>query len=148
MNDTRAWASLAVGTVGGAVSAAFGGWSPLLTLLVGAMCVDYACGLIAAGVFHASNKSEGGALESGAGWRGLCRKFASLAVVWLGCRLDIYMGFSFIRDAVCLSYLCNEVLSIAENLGLMGVPMPPVVTKALDVLGARAQKDEKEGFKQ
>lgn len=51
----------------------------LITLLI-FMGVDYATGLIVAGVFHKSEKTENGALESRAGWKGLCRKGVSLLV--------------------------------------------------------------------
>lgn len=49
-------------------------------------------------------------------------------------RLDIVMGTSYIRDAVCIVYIVNELVSIIENAGLMGVPVPEVVMNAIDAL--------------
>lgn len=64
----------AVGVVGSAIAAAFGGWDEALVTLIIFMVIDYLSGLAVAGIFHKSNKSENGALESRAGWKGLCRR--------------------------------------------------------------------------
>ena len=61
----------AVGVVGSAIAAAFGGWDQALVTLVIFMVIDYLSGLIVAGIFHNSRKTENGALESRAGWKGL-----------------------------------------------------------------------------
>lgn len=82
--------------------------------------------------------------ESRAGWKGLCRKGVSLLVVLVACRLDAIIGSSFIRDATVIAFVCNETISIIENAGLMGVPIPAALTKAVDVLRQRAEKAEKE----
>lgn len=58
----------AVGVVGSAIAAAFGGWDQALVTLVIFMVIDYLSGLIVAGIFHNSRKTENGALESRAGW--------------------------------------------------------------------------------
>lgn len=123
-----------VGMVGGYIAALFGGWDSALTTLLIFMGVDYVTGLIVAGVFHTSPKTENGALESRAGWKGLCRKGVTLLVVLVACRLDIVMGSNFIRDAVIIAFVANETISIIENAGLMGVPIPAVVVKAIEVL--------------
>ena len=77
-----------------------------------------------------------------AGWKGLCRKGVSLLVVLVACRLDLVMGSNFIRDAVVIAFTVNETISIVENAGLMGVPVPKVITKAIEVL---KNKSESEG---
>lgn len=131
-----------VGVIGGAIAGLFGGWDTALQTLVIFMAVDYITGLIVAGVFHTSPKT--GTLESRAGWKGLCRKGVSLLVVLVACRLDAIIGSSFIRDATVIAFACNETISIIENAGLMGVPIPAALTKAVDVLRQRAEKAEKE----
>lgn len=131
-----------IGIVGSFVASLFGGWDSALTTLLIFMGVDYITGLIVAGVFHNSGKSESGALESRAGWKGLCRKGMTLLMVLIACRLDLVMGTSFVRDAVVIAYIVNECISIIENAGLMGLPIPAALTKAIDVL---KQKSEKEG---
>ena len=87
-------------------------------------------------------KTKTGTLESRAGWKGLCRKGVSLLVVLVACRLDAIIGSSFIRDATVIAFACNETISIIENAGLMGVPVPKVLVEAVDVLKrSRDQKD-------
>ena len=63
-----------------------------MTTLVIFMGIDYVTGLIVAGVFHNSGKTESGALESRAGWKGLCRKGMTLLIVLIACRLDLIMN--------------------------------------------------------
>ena len=124
----------AVGVVGGFIASLFGGWDAALTTLLIFMGVDYITGLIVAGVFHRSQKSTDGALESRAGWKGLCRKGTTLLVVLVACRLDLVTGSTFIRDTAIIAFIANETISIIENAGLMGVPIPAVVAKAIDIL--------------
>ncbi|GMO04093.1 hypothetical protein LSA36186_23430 [Lachnoanaerobaculum sp. JCM 36186] len=123
-----------VGIVGGVIAAMFGGWSDALITLIVFMSIDYATGLIVAGVFKKSKKSESGALESRAGFKGLCRKGVALLIVLVAVRLDIVMHTSYIKDAVIIAFIANESISIIENAGLMGIPVPSVIAKAIDVL--------------
>ena len=131
----------AVGVVGGFIASLFGGWDAALTTLLIFMGVDYATGLIVAGVFHRSQKSTDGALESRAGWKGLCRKGTTLLVVLVACHLDLVTGSTFIRDTTILAFVANETISIIENAGLMGVPIPAVVVKAIAILKQKAEGD-------
>ena len=126
------------GTVGGIIASLFGGWDAAIVTLIICMSVDYVSGLIVAGVFHKSKKSASGALESRAGWKGLCRKGMTLLIVLIAVRLDLLISTTYIRDAVIIGFVANEVISIVENAGLMGLPMPAAITKAIDVLTARA----------
>jgi len=45
---------------------------------------------------------------------------------------------------VVIAFVANETISIVENAGLMGVPIPAAITKAIDVLNAKANNEEKE----
>lgn len=126
-----------VGTTGSLMASFFGGWTESLTTLLIFMLIDYATGLIVAGVFHKSQKTASGALESRAGFKGLCRKCAILLFVLIGYRLDLAVGTTYIRDAVCIAFIANELISIVENAGLMGLPIPAVITKAIDVLKSK-----------
>ena len=131
-----------IGCVGSVIASLFGGWDAALVTLLIFMGVDYVTGLIVAGVFHTSEKTENGALESRAGWKGLCRKGVTLLVVLVACRLDLMMGSNFIRDAVVIAFVANETISIIENAGLMGIPIPAVITKAIEVLKKKAESEE------
>ena len=125
------------GAIGGAIAAGFGGWTEALTTLVIVMGVDYLTGIIVAGVFHRSRKSKTGALNSDAGFKGLCKKGVMLLIVLVAARLDLVMGNNFIKDSCVIAFITNEVVSITENAGLMGVPIPKVVIKAIDVLKSK-----------
>ena len=116
-----------VGVVGGAVAALFGGWDAAIATLLIFMGITKV-----AGIFHRSAKSETGALESRAGWKGLCRKGMTLLIVIIAHRLDLMLGTTVIRDAVVIAFVANETISIVENAGLMGVPIPAAITKAID----------------
>lgn len=133
----------AIGIVGSTIASFFGGFDAALITLLIFMGVDYATGLIVAGVFHKSEKTENGALESRAGWKGLCRKGVSLFVVLVACRLDMIMGSNFIRDATVIAFIANETISIIENAGLMGVPIPSVITKVIEVLKKKSEREDK-----
>lgn len=129
-----------VGAVGGFIAMAFGGWSDALITLIVFMSVDYITGLTVAGIFKKSKKSENGALESRAGFKGLCRKGVALLIVLVAVRLDIVMHTSYIKDAVIIAFIANEAISIVENAGLMGLPIPTVIVKAIDVLKKESEK--------
>ena len=43
-------------------------------------------------------------------------------------------------DAVCIAFIANEALSILENAGLMGMPIPEVLRQAIDILNGKAEK--------
>ena len=84
--------------------------------------------------FHNSKKSPNGALESKAGWKGLFRKGATLLMVLVAAQLDQVIGSHFIRDGVVAAYIVNELVSVLENVGLMGVPVPAAMRRAIDIL--------------
>ena len=135
----------AIGLFGGWIASLFGGWDAALVTLLIFMGIDYLTGLIVAGVFKNSEKTENGALESRAGWKGLCRKGVTLLVVLVACRLDLVMGSNFIRDAVVIAFIANETISIIENAGLMGVPIPAVIVKAIEVLKKKTESEGADG---
>lgn len=136
-----------IGIIGGGIAALFGGFDAALLTLILFMGIDYITGLIVAGVFHTSEKTENGMLESRAGWKGLCRKGVTLLIVLIACRLDLMMGSNFIRDAVVIAFVANETISIIENAGLMGVPIPAAIVRAIEVLKNKADGEESTGKK-
>ena len=137
MNIVKAKMISAVGAAAGVMTYLFGAWNPALTTLVIFMALDYITGIVVAGIFHNSPKSKEGALESGAGWKGIFRKGMTLLVVLIAHRLDLAVGTEFIRDSVIFGYIANETVSIIENAGLMGLPMPPAVKKAIELLRSK-----------
>lgn len=133
------------GILGGIISTAFGGWDTTLTTLIIFMAIDYITGLMVAGIFQKSSKSENGGLQSKAGFKGLCRKGVMLLIVLVACRLDLTLGSDFVRNAVVWAFVANETISIIENAGIMGVPIPKVITKAIDLLKTKAEEESDEG---
>lgn len=135
----------AIGVAGAVITSLFGGWDKGLETLVIFMAIDYISGLVVAGVFHNSRKTESGTLESKAGWKGLCRKCMTLLFVLVAYRLDLMIGSDYIRDAVIIGFVANEAISIVENAGLMGVPFPEPIQKAIEVLTRGSGKNKEDG---
>ena len=125
------------GVIGSAICWAFGGWDAAIGALLICMAVDYVSGSLVALVFHKSNKTESGAYNSSYGLKGLCKKGMMLLFVLVAVQVDLVLGTDYVRDAVCIGFCTNEILSIIENLGLAGIPMPQAVTKALEQLQSK-----------
>ena len=103
---------------GGVVAELFGEWDKALQTLLIFMVVDWITGgILLPVVFGRSPKSPNGALESRAGWKGLCRKAMILFYVLVAAQLDSLFGIDYVRDAVCIGFIANEVLSIVGNAG-------------------------------
>lgn len=134
------------GMMGSIVTSLFGGWDAGLTTLLIFMAIDYASGLVVAGVFHNSNKTDSGALESRAGWKGLCRKCMTLLLVIVVYRLELAIGIHYIRDALIIGFIANETISITENAALMGIPLDkfPALAQAIDVLTTKNKQEVKD----
>lgn len=129
------------GVIGAWIAALLGGWNSALGTLIIFMAVDYITGLIVAGVFKKSAKTENGSLSSHIGWKGLCKKCVMLLFVLIAHRLDLVIGTDYIRNTVIIGFIANELISIVENAGLMGIPMPKVIMKAIDVLQSKEHDD-------
>ncbi len=128
------------GMLGGGLSFLFGPWTSDLTALTVCMAVDMLSGIAVALAFHKSKKTPTGAYSSAYGFKGLCKKAMLLSVVAVGHQMDLVLGTAYIRTALCVGFLSNEILSITENAGLMGIPLPGVLIRALDVLKSKEEK--------
>lgn len=133
-NQIKNTVLLALAAVGSYIANALGGFDALLVALVAMMAADYVTGVMVAAVFKRSDKSDSGALSSKAGFKGLCKKGAIILMVWIAALLDRAIGAAYVRTAVILFFAGNEGLSLLENVGLMGVPFPPFLRKALEAL--------------
>lgn len=114
--------------IGGATASyLFGGWNVLIQTLLLFVAIDYLTGCIAAGYK--------GKLSSAIGFKGIAKKVFIFLVVAIAHQVDKMLGDAHLfRDATIFFYLANEVLSIVENGGVMGVKFPPVMQKAISVL--------------
>lgn len=131
-----------LGVVGGMIAKLFGGWTEDMITLTIFMALDFLLGLIVAGVFHKSNKSQTGALNSRAGWIGLCKKGVVLLFVLVAHRLDLLLGTDYIKTTTIIGFIANEFISMVENVGLMGVPLPKAITKAIELLKHKEDGEE------
>lgn len=143
--ELKNWVLGAAAAAGSAAVNALGGWDMSLQALIGMMAADWITGWLVAAVWKRSNKSAGGALDSRAGWKGLCRKGAVIALVWAAATLDAALGAAYVRTAVCIFFIGNEGLSLLENVGLMGVPYPKFLKNALEVLRDKGENSHDRG---
>ena len=131
--------STVAGIVGGFFAMLLGGWDSAMITLVIFMAIDFTTGFIAA-MLGRSKHSWTGRLSSKAGWYGLAKKFCTLLIIVVAVRIDLLIGTTYVRDATCIGFCVNELLSIVENTSLMGVPYPDAIKKAIDVLQKKAGK--------
>lgn len=129
MTDQSWWMTAlkaASATVLAAVVALFGGWSQILTILCVLMAADYGTGLAAA--FRTRTVS------SRVGTVGLLKKAVILLVIMVAAQVDRLTGGDTFRDCAALFYIANEGLSILENLGRLGVPIPKALARVFAAL--------------
>lgn len=125
----------ALAAVGSIIATSLGGWDTAMQVLIAVMTADIITGLIVAIVWKRSGKTATGAASSQAMFKGLCRKGVMLLIVWMAVNLDSVMGLAgVIRTAVILYFIGNEGLSVVENAGIMGVPLPKIITNAFEQL--------------
>lgn len=135
-------------TIGGVVSifgstlaSLFGGWDTGLKVLLILMVIDMITGITSA-LMNKSTKTESGALNSYVTWKGIIKKIVTLLIICLAYQLDLALGTSVIRDATVIFFVFNEGTSILENAGHIGIPLPSIIQKALDVLKEKSDNSE------
>jgi len=140
-NTVKATILTVAGAIGSFIANLFGGWTSDMQTLLIFMGIDIVMGLLIAAFWKKSEKSETGTLNSTSMAKGLIRKGVYLLIILVAYRLDLAMGVEYIRTAVIIAFIVNEVISIIENAGIMGVPIPSVIRKAIDVLRQRSDGD-------
>ena len=140
-NTVKATMLTVAGAIGSFITHLFGGWTSDMQTLLIFMGIDIVMGLLIAAFWKKSEKSETGTLNSTSMAKGLIRKGVYLLIILVAYRLDLAMGVEYIRTAVIIAFIVNEVISIIENAGIMGVPIPSVIRKAIDVLRQRSDGD-------
>lgn len=108
----------------------------LKTLLI-FILIDLITGVIVAGVFKKSRKTFTGALKSSEMTKGICNKIGIILLVIIAHYIDITLNISCIMYATEVALIIEETLSIIENIGLMGVPIPTVITNSIDLLNKK-----------
>jgi toxin secretion/phage lysis holin len=117
---------------GGFIGWAFGGWSVLLQVLLALAVIDYITGLLASGVE--------GKLSSKIGFRGIAKKLMIFFLVAVGHLIDKMIGDgSMVQNAIIFFYAGNELLSITENAGRIGLPVPQQIKNTVQVLKGKGE---------
>ena len=121
--------------VGGWLGYFLGGCDGLLYALVVFVVVDYITGVMCA----INNKT----LSSAVGFKGICRKVLIFLLVGIANVLDVQVigTGSVLRTAVIFFYISNEGISLLENAGHLGLPIPEKIKVVLEQLHARAEKE-------
>ena len=125
--------------VGGFFSLWFGGWAVVMMIFVALMIVDYVTGFTLAAVFKKSQKTLTGGLSSKIGIAGVFKKVFMFGACWIAAQLDNMFNTHLFLAAIASPFLVNEIVSIMENLGLMGVKIPVAISNALDVLKTQSK---------
>ena len=123
------------------ISSLFGGWSMGLRCLLICMVVDMLTGVIVAAFCKKSKKTESGALSSTAGAKGIAKKIMILCLIVVCNQIDLMLQTTVIRDTATIAFATNEILSIIENAGLMGIKIPKIIMKSIDVLNTKIEKE-------
>lgn len=139
--NTKIIISTIAGFMGGVFTYLFGPWSMDIATLLIFMAIDFITGLLCAAVFKKSSKTESGALSSSASFKGLCKKFVMFLFVAIAHRLDFYLGVDFMRGAVIVGFMANELISIVENAALMGITSP-IINNAIELLKKKGEGDD------
>lgn len=133
--------------IGGAIASFFVTMPPLVWILIAVMSIDYITGLIC-GAMGKSKKTENGYLESHAAFLGLMKKALILLVVLLAALLDMAVSkgagiqFEAVMGACCLWFIASEGMSILENVASMGVPVPRILMRLLEIMREKGNGPE------
>lgn len=127
---------IAAAGIGGIVTYIWGPWDALIIALVAMVIIDYITGVIKAAVQ--------GKLSSAVGFRGLLKKVAIFLLVAVGVMVDrvIPATNEAVRSAVIFFYIANEGLSILENAGELGLPLPAALKKSLEKMQDKEEKSD------
>lgn len=131
MERLETYFKMAVAGLGTLITYLFGGWSSLLGILLAFVVIDYITGWIAAKVH--------GKLSSSIGFKGIAKKVMIFSIVAVAHLADMAIGEAIFMTATIYFYLANELLSITENVGRMGVDLPPTISKAVEILNNKGE---------
>lgn len=123
-----------VALTGTAITFFVGAWSQMLTLLLTVIIIDYITGLMSA-VIHKN-------LSSSIGFKGIIKKVSILLIVVLSYQLDKFIGSNLIMTTTILFFITNELISIIENYGKIGLPLPPQLKKVINMLKEKQDNDK------
>lgn len=124
-----------VGVTGAVLNYMFGGWSELVQLFLLLIAIDYVTGI-------AASLKMGQGLNSAKGFWGIWRKGLMVVIVMIGHRFDLLLGTELFMAGFISFYLANELISITENFGQLGVPLPGKIRKLIEALKEKSGDGE------
>jgi toxin secretion/phage lysis holin len=133
MKEIWNWIQLALSAVGGALGWFFGGMDGLIYALLVFVIADYITGVMCA----IADKN----LSSEVGFKGICKKVLIFVMVGIGHIMDTYLigNGEVLRTAVIFFYCSNEGVSMLENAGHLGLPIPAKLKDILEQLHDRTE---------
>ena len=133
MKEIWNWIQLALSAVGGALGWFFGGMDGLIYALLVFVIADYITGVMCA----IADKN----LSSEVGFKGICNKVLIFVMVGIGHIMDTYLigNGEVLRTAVIFFYCSNEGVSMLENAGHLGLPIPAKLKDILEQLHDRTE---------
>ena len=137
----RSFICTVVGLIGSTLSYLLGGWDTAIVGLCVFMLIDLVTGVSVALIFHRSPKNTNGKVESKQFLKGVVKKITIITLVGVAHVLDMVLTTDFIRTAVVITFIANETISIIENAGLMGIPIPSALKNALELLTKKEDKN-------
>lgn len=136
----KVWTAVRIvfSALGGWLGWFLGGCDGLMYVLVAFVVIDYITGVMCA----VADKR----LSSAVGFRGIFKKVLIFLMVGIGHLLDVYVNgqASVLRTAVIFFYISNEGISLLENAGRLGLPIPSALKKVLAQLHKRAEDTAEE----
>lgn len=132
LDSLQVIAGITTAALGTAASALLGGWDMWLQVLVYFVIADYLTGVLAAFCLKK--------LSSEVGARGIAKKVFIFLLVGIAYKIDMLAGTELVRAAVCGFYIGIEGLSILENAGKLGIPLPTILIDALEQMKNRGNK--------
>ena len=116
-----------ISVMGGVISYLLGGWDILIATIIIFMILDYITGMSASWI----SKSW----SSEIGYKGLLKKGMIIVMIIISVRLDNLLGDDMLfRNVVTFFYISNEGISIVENCGKLGLPIPSKIKTVLEQL--------------
>ncbi len=112
-----------------------GGWDTLIHILLALVVIDYISGVIAAGTE--------GRLSSQVGFKGIAQKILIFFIVAVAHFIDTLLGnHHLVRNWAILFYAVNEIISIIENASRVGLPIPPILKRYIELLKDRVSDEQ------
>jgi toxin secretion/phage lysis holin len=137
MKEIWNWIQIVFAAIGGGIGWFLGGADGFLYALIAFVVIDYITGVMCAIV----DKK----LSSEVGFKGICKKVLVFILVGVGNIIDVQVlgQAGVLRTAVIFFYLSNEGVSLLENAGHLGLPIPAKLKAVLEQLHDRSEKEDK-----